>query len=449
VLLHDDYYTAGRKTIMNVSRSPGQGKWLWVQFVVMALFCLAVGRPVYADQVIPDDLIVQGSIGVGFDATNGLAFGFDTIILRENNLRILFDDTSTSASFPKRDWRLIANDSANGGQEKFSIEDVTAGRIPFTIEGNAPSNSLYVEDDGDVGIGTSTPVVNLHVVDGNTPTLRLEQNGTSGFTPQTWDVAGNEANFFIRDVTGGSRLSFRIRPGAPTSSIDVAADGDIGLGIAAPDANAQVHIRSDNTNGLFVDSTATGANPLFIRVQTPNGAFRCGVQGNGDTQFGGQDPDDNLQLVAGGAAKVFVSTNGRVGIGNTNPQADLDIGNAGTFSRITAGGGVVTGSSRTLKENIQPVKADDILEKVASVPVVTYDWKPTAWGGAEEQRKNKMGLIAEDFHTILSRGSDKEINAQDVEMTLWLAVQQLHAENQELKSRLTQLEQQAQAQDKP
>ena len=35
-----------------------------------------------------------------------------------------------------------------------------------------------------------------------------------------WDIAGNEANFFVRDVTGGSRLPLRIRPGAPTSSID-------------------------------------------------------------------------------------------------------------------------------------------------------------------------------------------------------------------------------------
>ena len=35
-------------------------------------------------------------------------------------------------------------------------------------------------------------------------------------------MAGNETNFFIRDVTNGSKLPFRIRPGAPTSSIDVA-----------------------------------------------------------------------------------------------------------------------------------------------------------------------------------------------------------------------------------
>jgi hypothetical protein len=61
----------------------------------------------------------------------------------------------------------------------------------------------------------------------DTPGIRLLQTNLSGFTAQTWDVAGNEANFFIRDLTGGSRLPFRIRPGAPTSSIDIAATGDV------------------------------------------------------------------------------------------------------------------------------------------------------------------------------------------------------------------------------
>ena len=39
-----------------------------------------------ADQVITDDLIVQNSLCVGFDCTNGESFGFDTLRLKENNL---------------------------------------------------------------------------------------------------------------------------------------------------------------------------------------------------------------------------------------------------------------------------------------------------------------------------------------------------------------------------
>jgi hypothetical protein len=40
------------------------------------------------DEVIYDDLIVDGSLCVGNDCYSGYAFGFDTIVLMENNLRI-------------------------------------------------------------------------------------------------------------------------------------------------------------------------------------------------------------------------------------------------------------------------------------------------------------------------------------------------------------------------
>ncbi|MDM7930876.1 hypothetical protein [Tabrizicola sp.] len=72
-----------------------------------------------ADQVIADDLIVTGSACVGFDCVNNENFGFDTLVLKENNLRIFFDDTSNSSSFPANDWRIVINDSANGGSSFF------------------------------------------------------------------------------------------------------------------------------------------------------------------------------------------------------------------------------------------------------------------------------------------------------------------------------------------
>jgi hypothetical protein len=72
----------------------------------------------------------------------------------------------------------------------------------------------------------ASPAVRVKVDD--TPGINLVQTGRS-FAAQTWDVAGNEANFFVRDVTGGNRLPFRIRPGAPTSSLEIAATGDVSM----------------------------------------------------------------------------------------------------------------------------------------------------------------------------------------------------------------------------
>src|SRR6267142_6557137 len=199
------------------------------------------------DFVIADDLIVQGSACVGLDCVNNESFGFDTIRLKENNTRIGFMDTSSAAGFPTEDWTIRANSSANGGGSFLAFVDQGAtstgadtGTIVLEVDAGAPANSLRVSSAGRLGLRTGTPVLDIHANTSNTPAIRLEQNNSGGFTAQTWDVAGNEANFFVRDVTGGSRLPFRIRPGAPTSSIDINASGNVGVGTASPDTRLSV-----------------------------------------------------------------------------------------------------------------------------------------------------------------------------------------------------------------
>ena len=185
------------------------------------------------DVVTPDDEIIQGSLCVGLDCVNNESFGFDTIRLKENNTRISFNDTSTGAGFPTNDWTIRANSSANGGGNFLAFVDRgtsengdEVGTIVFEVDAGASANALRVSSNSKVGLRTATPVLDIHMNTSDTPAMRFEQNNSGGFTAQTWDVAGNEANFFVRDVTGGSRLPFRIRPGAPTSSIDISATGN-------------------------------------------------------------------------------------------------------------------------------------------------------------------------------------------------------------------------------
>lgn len=222
------------------------------------------GPAVSNANVIADDLIVQGSECVGIDCTATESFGFDTVRLKENNLRINFDDTSTSAGFPSTDWRLSANDSASGGANKFTIEDATNSKVPFTVMGNAPTNAMFLSAAGDLGLGTATPALDVHVNTGNTPAIRLAQDNTGGFTAQTWDIGANEANFFVRDLTGGSKLSFRIRPGAPTSSIDIAANGDVGIGTASPAERVHAFENADTNTLMQVENPNTGTSTAAV-----------------------------------------------------------------------------------------------------------------------------------------------------------------------------------------
>lgn len=297
------------------------------------------------DLVTADDHIVTGSLCVGFDCVNNESFGFDTIRLKENNTRIKFDDTSATAGFPATDWQLTANDSASGGLNRFSIEDITNSKNIFTLEANAPTNSLYVDDRGNVGLGTSNPILELHLLDSDTPAIRMDQDSSGGFTAQIWDVAGNEANFFIRDVTGGSRLPFRIRPGTPTNTLTLIETGYVGIGTWSPEAKLHV------------------------------------------------------------------------------------IGNA-IFE-----GYIVERSDEASKENFSVVDAQDILAKLAEIPI-------TSWNYIDDAAKSlHIGPMAQDFYAAFGLGmDDKHLGALDVNGVNLAAIQELNRQLIEKDEQIEALE---------
>ena len=215
---------------------------------------------------IAGDQTIRNSACVGLDCVDNESYGSDTFRLKENNLRIHFDDTSNSASFPGNDWRITINDQTNGGGNYFGIDDATGGTRPFRVDAGAGNNALYIESGGNVGLGNNNPVTQLHMTDGNTPSLRLQQDGSAGFGQQAWDLAGNEASFFIRDATNGNTLPFRIRPSAPSSSIDIAANGSIGIGTASPNSGASLDLEGTN-KGLLLNRLTTAQRTAFAPTE--------------------------------------------------------------------------------------------------------------------------------------------------------------------------------------
>jgi hypothetical protein len=415
------------------------------------------GRVTVLDQVIPDDLIVQSSTCTGFDCVDGESFGFDTFRLKENNLRIHFDDTSSSAGYPANDWRLIANDSASGGANKFVIEDSTAARNPMTIEADAPANALYVDSTGNIGLQQSAPGLDLHLTMSDTPAIRLEQTNAGGFTAQTWDIGANEANFFIRDLTGGSRLSFRIRPGAPTSSVDISSDGDVGINTASPHANTKMDI-SDSTQNkarlaftgqefFQASNTSTEGVALMLGVNrtsnrqlwladtanmtqnSTNRVLRLAV--SGDLSALGTDGTTTKSLTLNQAG-------GFVGIATANPAAPLQVGDAGqtdgNAAFVSTGGVWTNGSSRTFKEHIEELSADEAVAAVAALKPVRYNY-------IREPNEKYVGFIAEDVPELVAAESygHKYLSPMDIVATLTKVVQEQQKTIDELSKKVDQL----------
>ena len=110
-------------------------KYCWSVCVVLLISTNLVS----AEEVVFDDQIVIGSSCVGLDCSPGEVFEFDLIRLKENNLRQMFEDTSSSAEFPTNDWQIKINDSENGGESYFAILDCGPDYVSGTIEGVGPT----------------------------------------------------------------------------------------------------------------------------------------------------------------------------------------------------------------------------------------------------------------------------------------------------------------------
>jgi endosialidase-like protein len=374
------------------------------------------------DIVQPDDVIIQGSLCVGFDCVNNESFGFDTIRLKENNTRIKFEDTSVG-SFPTNDWQLTANDSASGGSSKFSIEDITGSKVPFTITAGAATNSIFVDSTGRVGLRTNTPVLDIHAKTSNTPAMRFEQSNAGGFTAQTWDIAANESNFFVRDVTGGSRLPFRIRPGAPTSSVDINDNGFVGFGITS--ASARITL-----SGSSVDDGSTGID----LINTTGNTFRvaAGIPGVSNSNFSISQ--------SGTAYVVVMNGNGRVGIGTSAPDQQLSVnGNASK----TGGGSWQTFSDARLKNLKGNFNLG--LSAVMKLQPLRYEYKPDNVLGLKSEGDH-VGFTAQDLQEVIPEAVTKNpngylmVNNDPIIWTMLNAIKEQQKEIAELKGQVRKLQ---------
>lgn len=167
---------------------------------------------------------------------------------------------------------------------------------------------------------------------GDTPGARLLQTNDSGFTAQTWDIAGNEANFFVRDLTGGSRLPFRIRPGAPTSSLDILANSDVAtVGIVKQQFNTTTVLEPVDPTNVLAALRGLTLNRYRVNADSANtphiapepAAFRAAFG------VGGSDTDLAPADVAGVALAAVQALDARVSTLSLTPGPKGDAGAAG------------------------------------------------------------------------------------------------------------------------
>ncbi len=125
---------------------------------------------------------------------------------------------------------------------------------------------------------------------------------------------------------------------------------------------------------------------------------------------------------------------------------------------LSTGGAWTDSSDRESKENFSPVDGNDLLARLAEVPIQSWNYK------AEDPSVRHLGPVAQDFYAAFGLGEDdRHISTVDTAGVALAAIQALHQRNQELEAenaaqqaqladleaRMAALEQAVQAHDAP
>ncbi len=111
-----------------------------------------------------------------------------------------------------------------------------------------------------------------------------------------------------------------------------------------------------------------------------------------------------------------------------------------TGAYLSLGGTWTNASDRALKEDFTPVDAQEVLERLAHLPLYTWRYK------AEEEQVRHMGPTGQDFYAAFGLGADdRHIATVDADGVALAAIQALYQMAQEQNARIAQLERENQA----
>ncbi len=277
----------------------------------------------------------------------------------------------------------------SGGSARMGIKNSTEGVVLGLLSDDAGylhlnngsgTNTIQLRADtisyfngGNVGIGTTSPTVRFHVNSSTSDTVALFQSSDSTARIQ---ISDNDTDNYI--VSNNSTLSLGANNTTHAGNLNIASDGNVGIGTISPalplqvsdtgfgqlrltrDATDDRHwdflvatsgymaIKPNNSSGTDKEyiTIRDGSNNEKIRLATADDSFFVG----GSVGIGTSTPvfdldisgtvratnsittDNHFRVRAGGADKVIIHGNGdsyfnggSVGIGTTTPSNTLDI----------------------------------------------------------------------------------------------------------------------------
>ncbi|MCD4747140.1 MAG: pyridoxamine 5'-phosphate oxidase family protein [Bacteroidales bacterium] len=305
---------------------------------------------------------VSGNVGIGTTNPN-------------TELKLTYTDNTSSGNFRDNFHGLmINNSSANGGVGRYTalaFDEASDGwliKSVFRTNNNfdlqfVRYNSIYddvcqvhFDNNGNVGIGTSNPTQNLHILDDNDVGMALvectdenlyaglkaknNEGGTCeivavGSSYNYWDnwwtgkggiLSSDILDAFLIEQRGKKEIQFMINQ---IYRMIIDSSGNVGIGTTTPNAN--LHVKDNNYT--YIDSEVTDDTDAGIHLKAtsvgsePGGINQYAVLINGSNNSGDFIiAEDYIGGSWSPIARLLIENEtGNVGIGATNPEENLHI----------------------------------------------------------------------------------------------------------------------------
>ena len=315
----------------------------------------------------PSALFVSGSGNVGIGTATptsllqvaGRVTSTELYVTNGDAIYTTNGSVGIGTSGPTSTNRLqVRGSGATSATTALRVENSAAtARLTILDDGTSAfnTNHLYVSGSGRVGIGTTTPIAQLHV------TNSMLVNGTSDYfggidttipIQMFAGVANNGIgfrtdNFYLYPYGSSTRVfwgwngnaawnlrnnntsSFELYNNSPANTVmwTVSSSGNMGVGITSP--TARLHVSGASNAGLFeIDSPAVN-NIIYV-----SGSGNVGIGTNlpsADLHISGASADNLLRVGSPTNDNIlFVTGSGNIGINTTSSMAFFS-GSGGVF----------------------------------------------------------------------------------------------------------------------
>ncbi len=310
-------------------------------------------------------------------------------------------------------WQVI--DFGGFGPARIAVAGGNVG-----IGTQVPTNQLSVggtaDFTGNVGIGTTTPECQLHLLSDVSRTICVQttDSGAQSFAGVTSTTGDGE---YFAGTSGSGWQVYDNTTLATRLLVD--SSGNVGIGTTVPSHKLEVF--SSGASSFIEVETDSAASSAGVVSRTPLGLFFTGALA------------DAWLVHAGSATPILSGDASRnVGIGTLPGVHPLVLASG---AHCTAGGVWTDASSRDQKENFIPTDARAILDKVAALPIASWNYK------SEDDSTRHVGPMAEDFHAIFRAGADdKHLAALDTAGVALAAIQGLYQVVQERDCQIESLD---------